>query len=53
MIWLATQLAPTMATSEEFSEFYFDDQGWAIRYVVVDTGGWLSGRRVLILTGRI
>jgi sporulation protein YlmC with PRC-barrel domain len=30
------------------SEFYFDDQGWTIRYVVVDTGGWLSGRKVLI-----
>jgi len=30
------------------SEFYFDDQGWTIRYVVVDTGGWLPGRNVLI-----
>ena len=29
-------------------DFYFDDQGWAIRYVVVDTGTWLSGRWVLI-----
>jgi hypothetical protein len=28
--------------------FYFDDQHWTIRYLVVDTGGWLSGRRVLI-----
>jgi hypothetical protein len=23
--------------------FYFDDQKWPIRYVVVDTGLWLSG----------
>jgi uncharacterized protein YrrD len=23
--------------------FYFDDQSWVIRYLVVDTGGWLSG----------
>ncbi|OYW73924.1 MAG: photosystem reaction center subunit H [Verrucomicrobia bacterium 12-59-8] len=30
------------------SEFYFDDQHWAIRYLVADTGGWLSGRQVLI-----
>ena len=30
------------------SEFYFDDNGWTIRYLVVDTGGWLSGRKVLI-----
>ncbi len=29
-------------------EFYFDDQSWAVRYVVVDTGGWLTGRKVLI-----
>ena len=27
---------------------YFDDARWTIRYLVVDTGGWLSGRRVLI-----
>jgi hypothetical protein len=29
-------------------EFYFDDQHWAIRYLVADTGSWLMGRRVLI-----
>ncbi len=29
-------------------EVYFDDQAWAIRYLVVDTGSWLSGRDVLI-----
>ena len=29
-------------------DFYFNDQKWAIRYVVVDTGSWLSGRLVLI-----
>lgn len=29
-------------------DFYFDDQSWAIRYVVVDTGTWLPGRRVLL-----
>jgi len=29
-------------------QFYFDDQQWVIRYVVVDTGKWLPGRRVLI-----
>jgi hypothetical protein len=25
-----------------------DDQAWKIRYIVVHTGGWLQGRRVLI-----
>lgn len=29
-------------------EFYFDDQHWAIRYLVADTGNWLVGRQVLL-----
>ena len=29
-------------------EFYFDDERWALRYIVVNTGNWLSGRQVLI-----
>lgn len=29
-------------------DFYFDDQSWAVRYVVADTGSWLTGRQVLI-----
>jgi hypothetical protein len=29
-------------------EIYFDDQAWVTRYLVVETGGWLSGRDVLI-----
>jgi len=29
-------------------DFYFDDQTWAIRYLVADTGTWLAGRQVLI-----
>lgn len=29
-------------------EFYFDDDAWTIRYLVVDTGEWLSSRTVLI-----
>lgn len=29
-------------------DFYFDDQTWTIRYLVVKTGNWLSGRKVLI-----
>jgi len=29
-------------------EFYFDDQHWAIRYLVANTGNWLTGRQVLI-----
>jgi uncharacterized protein YrrD len=29
-------------------ELYFDDETWAVRYIVVETGNWLSGRKVLI-----
>ena len=29
-------------------DFYFDDETWIIRYIVVKTGDWLSGRKVLI-----
>jgi hypothetical protein len=29
-------------------EFYFDDATWTIRYLIAETGNWLSGRKVLI-----
>ena len=29
-------------------QFYFDDETWAIRYLVVKTGSWLDQRQVLI-----
>lgn len=29
-------------------DFYFHDDTWIIRYLVVDTGHWLPGRKVLI-----
>ena len=29
-------------------EFYFDDRYWTIRYLVANTGNWLTGRQVLI-----
>ncbi len=53
MLTNATQLKnlSVQATDGEIGtvdEFYFDDETWAIRYLTVDTGGWLGGRRVLI-----
>lgn len=42
----------TLAASDgeigQVREFYFDDDHWTVRYLVVETGSWLSGRRVLI-----
>lgn len=32
----------------KIDEFYFDDQSWTIRYLIVKTGNWLSNRKVLI-----
>jgi hypothetical protein len=29
-------------------DFYFDDELWVVRYVSVDTGTWLPGRRVVL-----
>lgn len=34
-------------------EFYFDDESWVVRYLIVDTGNWLYGRVVLISTQAI
>lgn len=30
------------------SDLYFDDTAWTVRYLAVDTGTWLPGRKVLI-----
>jgi uncharacterized protein YrrD len=29
-------------------DFYFDDESWTVRYLVAETGGWFSNRKVLI-----
>ena len=33
----------------EVKDFYFDDERWTIRYLIVKAGNWLSGREVLLL----
>lgn len=38
----------TDGTIGHVTDFYFDDERWVIRYLVVDTGTWLSSRKVLI-----
>jgi hypothetical protein len=40
-----------LATDEDIGrvhDFFFDDERWILRYLVVDTGTWLPGRKVLI-----
>ena len=29
-------------------DFYFDDERWVVRYLVVETGNWLASRKVLV-----
>jgi len=42
----------SIATSDgeigKVKDIYFDDHRWAARYLVVETGGWLDDRQVLI-----
>jgi hypothetical protein len=42
------KLAATDGDIGHVKDFYFDDQGWVIRYLVADTGTWLTGRLVLL-----
>ena len=30
------------------SDVYFDDHSWAVRYLIVEAGAWLTDRKVLI-----
>jgi uncharacterized protein YrrD len=41
-------IAATDGEIGHVKDFYFDDHSWVIRYLVVNTGTWLAGRRVLI-----
>ncbi len=38
----------TDGTIGHVRDFFFDDTHWTVRFVVVETGSWLNGRRVLI-----
>lgn len=53
MLWSAKRLhgLKIHATDGEIGsveDCFFDDERWIVRYLVVNTGGWLLGRRVLI-----
>ena len=42
------EVVATDGRSGAVDDVYFDDLSWMVRYIVVDTGRWVSGRRVLI-----
>ncbi len=53
MLWTASAIkgyaiAATDGLLGTVSDFLFDDASWTVRWLVVDTGKWLSGRKVLL-----
>ena len=46
--WKGLAIRATDGEIGKVDEFYFDDDSWAIRYLTVETGGWMGGRPVLI-----
>lgn len=42
------RIAAVDAVVGTVDDVYFDDNDWKVRYLVVDTGKWLPGRRVLL-----
>jgi uncharacterized protein YrrD len=43
-----TKIMATDGHLGHITDFYFDDEIWVVRYVVVDTGTWLAERLVLL-----
>jgi sporulation protein YlmC with PRC-barrel domain len=41
-------IAAIDGTIGHVKDVYFDDEAWVVRYLIVDTGAWLSSRKVLI-----
>ncbi|MEP6748222.1 MAG: PRC-barrel domain-containing protein, partial [Bacteroidota bacterium] len=42
------QIRATDGDIGEVKEFYFDDETWAVRYLIIETGNWLTGRKILL-----
>lgn len=53
MLWNASEIDGYAVSASDgnigiISDFFFDDTNWLVRWLVVDTGNWLSGRKVLL-----
>ncbi|WP_353230530.1 PRC-barrel domain-containing protein [Novosphingobium sp.] len=53
MLWSASSIrgytvVASDGTSGTVSDFIFEDRGWAIRWLVVETGAWFAGRRLFV-----
>ncbi len=45
---LGSKLAAADGELGHVKDFYFNDENWAVRYVIAETGNWLPGRQVLL-----
>jgi uncharacterized protein YrrD len=45
---IGSKVAATDGDIGKISDVYFDDSAWVLRYLVVETGGWVHSREVLV-----
>jgi hypothetical protein len=53
MLWRASDIVGRRIAARDgevgkLDDFLFEDECWIVRWMVVDTGGWLTGRQVLL-----
>jgi hypothetical protein len=53
MLHLAQKVAGATVSGTDgeigtLEDFYFEEAGWNVRYLLVDTGSWFDGKRVLL-----
>jgi uncharacterized protein YrrD len=53
MLHLAQKVAGVTVSGTDgeigtLEDFYFEEDGWNVRYLLVDTGAWFNGKRVLV-----
>lgn len=53
MTWTMRQLKGDEVLARDghvgtLDDVYFDDEAWAVRYLVVNTGNWVAGHRMLV-----
>lgn len=58
MLWRTSKLTDyrieaTDGTIGRVADLLFEDDSWMVRWLAVDTGGWLTGRQVLLPAARL
>lgn len=50
---IGTKIHATDGEMGHIEDFYFDDAKWMVRYMIVRTGSWFSGKRVMLAPSTI